>query len=71
MKAIWAMALAVMFPLLAVVLAHIARSEIRQTGERGDRLAKAALIIGYPVCALWLVVWMAIFLSIAFSPVSS
>lgn len=65
-KAIWSMALAVVFSLLAVILAHIARSEIRHTGERGDGLAKAALIIGYPVCGLWLSFWMSVLLSVAF-----
>ncbi|MFD6157534.1 DUF4190 domain-containing protein [Nocardia sp. NPDC060256] len=32
---------------LAIPLGHIARSEIRTTGEQGDGLAIAALILGY------------------------
>lgn len=38
-----------MFPasFAAVVLGHIARREIRRTGEAGDGLATAGLILGY------------------------
>ncbi|MFB8282250.1 DUF4190 domain-containing protein [Nocardia colli] len=32
---------------LAIPLGHIARSEIRTTGEQGDGLAITALILGY------------------------
>jgi hypothetical protein len=36
----------------AVVLGHMARRRIRQTGEQGDSLAVAGLVLGYTVCAL-------------------
>jgi hypothetical protein len=34
----------------AVILGHVARGQIRRTGERGDGLAIAGLVFGY----LWL-----------------
>jgi hypothetical protein len=33
--------------LLAVIFGHVARSQIRRTGESGDGLALAGLILGY------------------------
>lgn len=42
----------------AVILGHVARGQIRQTGERGDGLAVAGLILGY----LWVSLWMLIIL---------
>jgi Domain of unknown function (DUF4190)/Domain of unknown function (DUF1707) len=33
--------------ILAIVLGHKARREIRQTGEQGDGLARAGIILGY------------------------
>ncbi|WP_239675341.1 DUF4190 domain-containing protein [Natronosporangium hydrolyticum] len=62
--AIWALPLAVGFSIAGVVLGHVARHEIRRTGERGDGLAKAALAIGYPVTALWLTCWVPMILSV-------
>ena len=43
---------------MAIVLGHSARRRIRQTGERGDGLAVAGLVLGYLglVCMLLLVV---------------
>lgn len=37
----------------AVILGHVARGHIRRTGERGDGMAVAGLILGY----LWLSLW--------------
>lgn len=37
-------------PILAVILGHVAYGDIQRTGERGGRLAVAAMAIGY--CAL-------------------
>ena len=42
----------------AIILGHIARGQIRQTGERGDGLAVAGLIFGY----FWISLWMFILL---------
>jgi Domain of unknown function (DUF4190)/Domain of unknown function (DUF1707) len=42
----------------AVVLGHVARGQIRRTGERGDGVAVAGLVLGY----LWLALWVLIIL---------
>lgn len=34
-------------PLLAIIFGHIARSQIKHTGQKGSRLALAGLILGY------------------------
>lgn len=39
----------------AIVLGHIARRRIRETGEQGDGLAVAGLVLGYVVTALMVV----------------
>ncbi|WP_225847906.1 DUF1707 and DUF4190 domain-containing protein [Streptomyces sp. HPF1205] len=40
----------------AIVLGHIARRRIRRTGEQGDGLAVAGLVLGYVVTGLMLAV---------------
>jgi hypothetical protein len=42
----------------AVILGHVGRSQIRRTGERGDGVAIAGLVLGY----LWLTLWALIIL---------
>ncbi len=42
----------------AVILGHVARGQIRRTGERGDGVAIAGLVLGY----LWLTLWALIIL---------
>jgi hypothetical protein len=42
----------------AVILGHVARGQIKRTGERGDGVATAGLILGY----MWLALWMLIIL---------
>jgi hypothetical protein len=37
----------------AVVLGHMARAEIRRTGEQGDGLAVAGLVLGWLSTAGW------------------
>jgi hypothetical protein len=37
---------------VAIILGHMARRDIRQTGEDGDGMAKAGLILGYVGVAL-------------------
>lgn len=44
----------------AVILGHLARGQIRQTGERGDGLAIAGLVLGYLGIAGWLFIILAI-----------
>lgn len=63
-KAIWALGLAVLLSPVGVVLGHLARAEIRRTGERGDALAKTALGIGYPLVVLWVTFWINLLLAI-------
>lgn len=50
------------FPLFmgipAVVLGHMARGQIRKTGERGDAIAVAGLVLGY----LWISLFTLLFL---------
>ena len=48
---------------VAVITGHIARSQIRRTGEAGDGVALAGLIIGYLHLAAWAVgilLWLAL-----------
>jgi len=52
--AILALVFAFVFSPAAIVLGHIARKQIQQTGEEGDGLALAGLIIGYVFTGLTL-----------------
>jgi hypothetical protein len=45
--AILALVFAFVFAPAAIVLGHIARKQIRETGEDGDGMALAGMIIGY------------------------
>lgn len=42
----------------AVILGHVARGQIKRTGERGDGVAIAGMVLGY----LWLALWVLIIL---------
>jgi Domain of unknown function (DUF4190) len=60
--AILALVFAFVFSPAAIVLGHVAKKQIRQTGEGGDGLATAGLWLGYIFtglyvvgCGLWLV----------------
>ncbi|HYK31846.1 MAG TPA: DUF1707 and DUF4190 domain-containing protein [Streptosporangiaceae bacterium] len=50
----------VIFPffgaMIAVVLGHVARSQIRKTGEQGDGLAQAGMVLGYIGVAIPIVI---------------
>jgi len=46
--------------LLAVILGHIAKSQIAQTGDDGDGLAAAGLAIGYISIAIFLIALIAL-----------
>jgi peptidyl-prolyl cis-trans isomerase B (cyclophilin B) len=63
--AIASLPMSLVFPPVGVGLAHLARSEIRRSGERGLGLTTAALVLGYAVSGLWVVFWVAIILSVA------
>jgi hypothetical protein len=66
--AIVSLPMSLVFPPVGVGLAHMARAEIRRTGERGAGLTTAALVLGYLVSGLWLVFWLALVLSLAAEP---
>jgi hypothetical protein len=73
--AILALVFAFIFSPAAIVLGHVARKQIRQTGEGGDGLATAGLWLGYiftglyvVACGLWVVVFAIVGASGATSP---
>lgn len=41
-----------------IIMGHMARKQIRQSGERGDGLAVAALWVGYISTAWWVLFWV-------------
>ena len=41
----------------AVILGHMARNEIRQTGEGGTGLATTGLVLGWLAIGLWVLFW--------------
>jgi hypothetical protein len=53
--------------ILGVILGHVARAQIRQTGEAGDGLAVAGLIIGYCQVALGALFVLVMILAVALS----
>ena len=59
--AILALVFAFLFAPVGIILGHMARRQIRQTGEQGDGLALAGMICGYVFTALYvgfLVIWL-------------
>ncbi|HEX4093414.1 MAG TPA: DUF4190 domain-containing protein [Trebonia sp.] len=44
----------------AVILGHLARQHIRQTGERGDGMAIAGLVLGYLGIGIWTLIIIAL-----------
>jgi hypothetical protein len=44
----------------AVILGHLARGQIRRTGERGDGMAVAGLVLGYLGIGIWTLVIIAL-----------
>ena len=70
--AIMALVLAFVFAPVGLVLGVVARRQIRETGEEGDGLALAAIVIGSVATALFvlgLVVFVAAVASISSGPV--
>jgi hypothetical protein len=60
--AILSLVFAFVFSPLAIVFGHMAKKQIRETGEDGDGLATAGLVLGYIFtgiyvvgCCIWLV----------------
>ena len=44
--------------ILGIIFGHIAKSQIAQTGEQGEGMALAGLILGYIVTGGWLIFWL-------------
>lgn len=63
--AIAALIFAFVFPLLGIILGHVARSQIRRTGEGGAGMALAGLIISYISCAIGLIFLFFVLLGLA------
>ncbi|MCT1874401.1 DUF4190 domain-containing protein [Brevibacterium luteolum] len=47
-----------------IILGHIAKSQIKRTGETGDNLATWGLIVGYVIVGLAVLFWVAYFVFI-------
>lgn len=58
--AIAALVMGFVFPLLAIPFGHVARSQIRRTGEQGGGMALAGLILGYLNLVILIVVMLVI-----------
>lgn len=43
--------------ILAVIFGHVARNQVKRSGERGDGIAFAGLLLGYIGGGIGLVVW--------------
>jgi hypothetical protein len=67
--AIGALVAAIVFAPVGIVLGVMARKQIRETGEEGDGLALAGIIIGGIVSAIY--VLMILFMVVAFSAATS
>ncbi|RZU62700.1 DUF4190 domain-containing protein [Zhihengliuella halotolerans] len=52
--------------LVGVIFGHLARKQIRETGEAGDGLAIAGLIIGYVSIGFWVLMFFLMFLPLLF-----
>ena len=64
--AILSLIAAFIFPIVGVVLGHIALNQIAKTGENGRALALAGLIIGYIGISVATFAWLSIFVFVAF-----
>ncbi|MEV7227788.1 DUF4190 domain-containing protein [Polymorphospora sp. NPDC051019] len=56
-----ALILLLVFPPASIVVGHIAKKQIRQTGEQGSALANVGLFFGYTATILYLlmcVLWV-------------
>lgn len=69
--AILALIFGFMFPIAGIICGHIARGQIKRTGESGDGLALAGLILGYVLTGLTVlfVVGYVVFFAVMFSSI--
>jgi len=66
--AVLAIILAFVFAPLGIIFGVIARKQIRQTGEEGDGLALAGIIVGAIFSAIWvlvIIIWIVAIASIS------
>jgi len=47
--------------ILGIIFGHVARSQIKRRGERGNGMAVAALWLGYLGVIFWILFWLAYF----------
>ncbi|XVQ10965.1 DUF4190 domain-containing protein [Spirillospora sp. CA-255316] len=50
----------VLFSVGAIIFGHVAQSQIRRTGEQGNGMAVAGLVLGYIFALLGLIYWIVI-----------
>lgn len=55
--AIWALVAAFVLPFIGMVLGIVARRQIKRTGEQGQSLALASIIIGAVLGVLGVILW--------------
>lgn len=69
--AILALIFGFIFPIAGIICGHIARGQIKRTGEGGDGLALAGLILGYALTGLTILIVVAyvIFFAVMFSSI--
>jgi len=56
------------FNIIAIVLGFIGLSQVKKTGERGRGLALAAVIIGFVSIVIGIIVFIAVFATMAANP---
>lgn len=66
--AILSLVFAFVFAPLGIVFGHIAKRQIRRTGEQGSGLATAGLVLGYIFTILMVVAWIILAVAIANDP---
>jgi hypothetical protein len=64
--AIAALILVFFFFPLGIILGHLARGQIKRTGEAGKGLATAALVIGYSPIVIFMVIFVGAAILVAF-----
>ena len=69
--AILALVFAFVFAPLGIVFGHLAKRQIRRTGEGGSGLATAGLVLGYIFTIAWIISVVALILLAANAPTST
>ena len=69
--AILALVFAFVFAPLGIVLGHIAKRQIRRTGEDGGGLATAGLVLGYLFTIAWIIAVVVLTVLAANAPTST